>query len=98
MLDKRTVFMGLVLLFAGGSLLAGCASSGGGATAFSYSGTYAAGQGGVRARNPSPDGSSRDPRVTVKSRALCTFVPPQVSDRYAAMLLTSSFSAAVRGA
>jgi 8-oxo-dGTP pyrophosphatase MutT (NUDIX family) len=34
----------------------------------------------------------------VKSRALCTFVPPQVSDRYAAMLLTSSFSAAVRGA
>jgi len=40
MLDKRTVFMGLVLLFAGGSLLAGCASSGGGATAFSYSGTW----------------------------------------------------------
>jgi hypothetical protein len=39
-----------------------------------------------------------DPRARVKSRALCTFVPPQVSDRYAAMLLTSSFSAAVRGA
>lgn len=35
--------------------------------------------------------------LEVKSSALCTFVPPQASEHYAAMLLTSSVTTAASG-
>jgi hypothetical protein len=37
-------------------------------------------------------------RTEVNSKALCAFAPPQVSDRYAAVLLTSSLSSVSSGA
>ena len=76
----------------GSDLRVGWLSTTGGTLAVSESRAYFAGS-----LDALGSAAALDTQEEVKSRPLCTFVPPRASERYAAMLLTSSSTTAACG-